>query len=312
MALHPQSKAFLEALEASGAPAWPDMPLEEARQTFDQLPVFGDVLEVGKVVDCEIAGIQVRIYHPPNPSEPFAGTLVYFHGGGWVLGGLDSHDALCRRLTIAAAMPVMSVDYRRPPEAPFPAAAEDCFTVCDALTIEHRQLGLGPKLIIAGDSAGGNLAVAVSLQARLRGGPSFLGQILIYPVLDASMSTESYREFAEGYGLTAASMAWFWQQYAGDRDSSSRRNPLASPTAASDLDGLPASLVIVAEYDVLRDEGIQFARRMSDAGVPTTLEHCDGMLHGFVHFAALFDEATVVTEQIGRQCRQWINAAAST
>ena len=307
MTLHPQSKSFLEAARVAGTPAWPEMTVEEARKTFDGLPLFGDLVEVAEIHDQEIAGIDVRVYRPgaSRDEATTAGTIVFFHGGGWVLGGIHSHDAVCRRLAVAAAMPVVSVEYRQPPEDPFPAAAEDCFTVCDALSIEHHRLGLGANMILAGDSAGGNLATAVGLMARRRGGPSFLGQVLIYPVLDASMSTESYRNFADDHGLTAETMAWFWDHYTGDRDALTRRNPIASPTAADDLSGLPPTYLLVAEYDVLRDEGVQFARRLSDAGVPTTLQHCDGMLHGFVHFAGVFDEAAVITREIGRQCQRW-------
>lgn len=310
MTLHPQSKSFIEATRVAGTPAWPDMTTQEARKTFDELPLFGDSVEVAEVEDQQVAGIRVRIYRPTSEvdgknSPP---TIVFFHGGGWVLGSVESHDKFCRRLASAAAMPVVSVEYRQPPEDPFPAAPEDCFTVCDALSVEYDQLGLSPNMILVGDSAGGNLATAVSLMARERGGPSFLGQALIYPVLDASMSTESYRQFAVDHGLTAETMAWFWQMYSGDNAASTRRNPVASPVAANDLSGLPPTYVLVAEYDVLRDEGMQFARRLSDAGVPTTLEHCDGMLHGFIHFAGVFDEAAIATKQIGKHCQKWASS----
>ena len=309
MTLHRQSQAFLEAIRVADAPAWYEMTVESARRTFDDLTLVGDILEVESVTDRPIAGIDTRIYRPTRSAESPEGQIVFFHGGGWILGGLDSHDALCRRLAVASRMPVVSVDYRRPPEDQFPAAAEDCFTVCDAISVEFRQLGLGQNTIVVGDSAGGNLAAAVSIMARQRGGPALLGQVLIYPVLDAEMSTESYESFAKEHGLTAETMAWFWNQYAGEPGSPARRNPVASPTASSDLGGLPRTLVFVAEYDVLRDEGIQFARRLSDAGVPTTLHHCDGMLHGFIHFAGAFDEAVPVTRQIGEQCRKWLSEA---
>tara|TARA_R110002049_G_scaffold4601_5_gene32547 strand:- start:756683 stop:757609 length:927 start_codon:yes stop_codon:yes gene_type:complete len=307
MTLHPQSKSFIEAMRVADAPAWQEMTIEQARKTFNELPIFGDAPEVADVADHQLAGINVRIYRPQADGDAIPpATIVFFHGGGWVLGGLDSHDALCRRLAIAADLPVVSVEYRQPPEDPFPAAAEDCFTVCDALSVEHGQLNLSANMILAGDSAGGNLAAVVGLMARERGGPPLLGQVLIYPVLDASMSTDSYQQFATDHGLTAETMAWFWQNYTGN--TSARRNPLACPDAASDFSGLPPTHLIVAEYDVLRDEGLQFARRLSDAGVPTTLEHCDGMLHGFVHFAGVFDEAAIVTKQIGKQCRRWASA----
>ena len=310
MTLHQQSRAFLEAARVADAPAWSEMSTEEARKTFNNLPLFGDVVEVASVEDRQVAGIDVRIYRPNRVADEPGSQIVFLHGGGWVLGGMDSHDALCRRLAITSDMPVVSVEYRQPPEDRFPAAAEDCFTVCDALSVEFKQLDLGPKTILAGDSAGGNLAVAVSMMARERGGPELEGQVLIYPVLDAGMSSESYQLFAEDHGLTAETMAWFWQMYVGEPGTPARRNPLASPVEASDLSGLPPTMLLVAEYDVLRDEGILFARRLSDAGVPTTLEHCDGMLHGFVHFAGVFDDAIPVTDQIGKQCQKWVEASS--
>jgi acetyl esterase len=303
MPIHPQCKAFLAALREAKRPAWNEMPLEEARQTFNELPVFGERVAVDNVADDTIAGVPVRIYHV-HRSQP-RDVIVYFHGGGWVLGGIESHDALCRRLAKAADATVVNVGYRNPPESPFPAAAEDCFTVCDVLGLDHAAYSVTDRIAVVGDSAGGNLAVSVALMARQRGGPQLAGQVLIYPVLDGTMASESYQQFATDHGLTAEVMSWFWEMYTGAGPSSSRHDPLASPAAADDLHGLPPTHLLLAEYDVLRDEGRTFADRLSAAGVPTTVKQYDGMLHGFVHFAELFDDAAVATQQVAERCRQF-------
>ena len=305
MPLHPQSQAFLAALREADKPAWNEMPLDEARETFKTLPFFGQAPEVDNVRDELIAGVPTRIYHvdPERPRD----VIVYFHGGGWVLGGIESHDALCRRLASGADATVVGVEYRNPPENPYPAAAEDCFTVCDVLALDHDLFSISNRMVIVGDSAGGNLAVAVSLMARQRGGPALAGQVLIYPVLDSSMSTESYRQFATDHGLTADVMRWFWEMYTGDDQSSSRHDPLASPSFAEDLIGLPPTHVLLAEYDVLRDEGRVFAERLMAAGVPTTVKQYDGMLHGFFHFAELYDDSVAATDEVASHCRDFFN-----
>ena len=153
--------------------------------------------------------------------------------------------------------------------------------------------------------------MAVAMMARHRGGPTLAGQVLIYPVLDSSMSTESYRQFATDHGLTADVMSWFWAMYTGNGQSESRRNPLASPSAAKDVSGLPPTHLLLAEYDVLRDEGRIFADRLSAANVSTTIAHYDGMLHGFVHFAELFDDAAAATDEVAGRCREFLNAFIS-
>jgi acetyl esterase len=302
MPLHPQSKAFIASIREAGRPPWNEMPLAEAREIFDSLDVLGDAPEVDNVADEPIAGVPTRIYHV-NPDQP-RNLIVYFHGGGWVLGGLDSHDSVCRRLALAADASVVSVGYRNPPEHPFPAAAEDCFTVCDVLAVDHRSFSLANRMVLVGDSAGGNLAVAVSLMSRQRGAPRLSGQVLVYPVLDSRMSTDSYRAYAEDHGLTAEMMSWFWEMYTGDASSGARSDPLASPAAVEDLSGLPPTHILLAEYDVLCDEGRQFAARLAAAGVTTTVSQYDGMLHGFVHFADLFDDAVLATQEVATRCRE--------
>ena len=309
MPLHPQSEAFIAAVREADAPAWNEMPLEEARETFAALPFIGRGPDVDNVKDELIAGVPTRIYHV-NEGQP-RDVIVYFHGGGWVLGGIETHDAICRRLADAADATVVSVEYRNPPENPFPAAPEDCFTVCDVLALDHASYCVTSRMVVCGDSAGGNLAVAVSLMARQRGGPALAGQVLIYPVLDGSMSTKSYQQFGTDHGLTADMMRWFWQMYTGDGASSSRHDPRASPSAVEDVSGLPPTYLLVAEYDVLCDEGRVFADRLLAANVPTTFQQYDGMLHGFVHCAEWFDDSVAATNDVATHCRKLLDAERS-
>ena len=283
MPLSPDSQAVLDQMVSSGVPPLHTLSVEAARQLIIDLFVTkGDREPVGAVDDRRIPGpkgaIPVRIYSPSGRG-PFP-VLVYFHGGGWVIGNIETHDAPCRALTNAANSIVVSVDYRLAPEHRFPAAVEDC----DAATrwvAEHaaeiggdaRQIGVG------GDSAGGNLAAAVALAARDRGGPRLLFQLLVYPVTDHRFDTASYRDNADGYFLTRDAMLWFWGHYlSSDADGA---NPLASPLRAKDLHGLPPAFVMTAEYDPLRDEAETYASRLREAGVAVTTKRYDGAIHGF-------------------------------
>jgi acetyl esterase len=307
MPLHPQSRAFLDAVAAAGAPQWYERELSDARNVFDTLPFFGDPPDVAEVLDSDLAGVPVRIYKSSDCMQT-SGIIVYFHGGGWVLGSIASHDVLCRRLANQSGAAVVSVDYRRPPEAPFPAAPEDCFTACDVLSMDHSQFGIGGPMIVAGDSAGGNLAAAVCQMSLQRGGPKISGQVLIYPVLDGAMSGQSYRDYADGYGLTSKTMAWFWQCYTGDADSPARSDPLASMSRQTELSGLPPTHVITAEYDVLRSEIDEYVVRLRKAGVKVSTRQYYGMLHGFVHFCEPFDDAAVAIADIALISRQFLDA----
>ena len=309
MTLHPQSAAFLAAVEQSDRPSWPEMPLEEARKVFDRLDVFGEAVEVDNVRDDVLAGVPVRIYHV-NESQP-RNVVVFFHGGGWVLGSIDSHDAVCRRLAKEADVSIVSVGYRQPPESMFPAAVEDCFTVCDVLAHDYDSFKVTDQMVLAGDSAGGNLAAAVSLMASRRGGPALCGQVLIYPVLDASMSTDSYRRFAADYGLTAEVMRWFWENYTGDVGSPARQSPLASLSVLNDVSEFPPTHIVLAEYDVLYDECRTFADKLIESDVPTTVTEFPGMLHGFYHFASAFDDAAKANIDIAKRCKEMLAVVKS-
>jgi acetyl esterase len=244
----------------------------------------GKADDVARVRDLGIEGpggnVPVRIYEPGDTGTGPRPAVVYFHGGGWVVGSLDSHDPLCRALANAAGAVVVSVDYRLAPEHAFPAAAEDAYAATAWVTARAAELGVDPERVtVAGDSAGGNLAAAVSLVARDRGGPDIAYQLPIYPVIDHTLDYDSYPENAE-WGPSSEAMGWFWEQYlARDVDA---YNPYAAPLWARSLADLPPATVVTAGFDTLRDEGVAYAERLESAGVETTLRHYERMTHGFM------------------------------
>jgi acetyl esterase len=242
----------------------------------------------------------VRIYTPEGaPPHPL---LVFFHGGGFVICNVDSHDGTCRLLCNGAGCLVVSVDYRLAPEAKFPAAPEDCYAATCWAAENAAALGADPqRLAVAGDSAGGNLAAVVPLMARERGGPELAHQLLVYPVTNHAFDTPSYQEHAEGGLLSRKMMIWFWQHYLEKPEDG--QNPLASPLRASDLRGLPSATVITAEYDPVRDEGEAYAARLREAGVPTVLTRYDGMMHGFFSMSGFIDRAEEAVSQAAEALR---------
>jgi len=283
MPLHPQAQQFLNDLAEQNPPGWDELQPQQGRDVFASLAgLFGDAEPVQRVEQHD----NLRLYVPEG-TGPFP-AIVYFHGGGWVLGSVETHDALCRRLANAAACVVASVDYRRSPEAKFPEPLQDCYAATSRIAKQAEQFGIdAERIAVAGDSVGGNLAAAVALMARDKGGPAIHFQLLIVPVLSHDFGSGSYNEFAEGFALTKATMEWFWEQYLTAAEDG--RNPLASPLLAEDLHGLPPAHVVTAEYDVLRDEGEAYVARLKEAGVRTTHRRYDGMIHGFMHFAGVFD-----------------------
>jgi acetyl esterase len=232
--------------------------------------------------------IPVRVYRPST--EETLPALVFFHGGGWVIGSLESHDPTCRELAQRTGCAVVAVDYRLAPEHRHPAAADDCYAALCGVASRAGELGVdAERLAVGGDSAGGNLAAVTALLARERSGPRLAFQLLVYPVTDADFTRASYEENAEGYLLTRAAMQWFWDHYAPDPGT--RAAPTAAPLRAPDLRGLPPALVQTAEFDPLRDEGEAYAARLREAGVPVTVSRYDGMIHGFFAMTALVDGA---------------------
>lgn len=301
--LDSQSQAFVAGLAESRGPGFHEMSPVEARRAFAGLaPLFGTGPEDVSTQDRKLDDTTtVRIYKPKSSDSNRLPVIVYFHGGGWVLGSVETHDALCRRLCSESQAAVVSVDYRLAPEHPFPAPLEDCFSATKYIHQHAAELGVDAnRIAVAGDSAGGNLAAAVALKARNESGPPLLAQVLIYPVIDSDCNTASYSSFADGYGLTKESMQWFWKQYVGDRVT----NVYASPSKADTLKGLPETILITAQYDVLRDEGEAFAERLKDAGVAVTHRRYDGVVHGFVHFAGAFDRGKQAITDVAAQLKR--------
>ena len=301
----PQVQAVLDRGAAAGAPPLHEQSVEQARQAHtDATPTLvGPAEEVAEVLERSVAGpagdVPVRVYVPAGAGAP--ALTVFMHGGGWVLGTLDSYDALCRALANASGTVVVSVGYRLAPEHPFPAAVEDSWAALLWACKHGAELGADVgRVAVAGDSAGGNIAAVLARRARDEGGPPLRFQLLVYPVIDAAMDTESYEEAAYDYYLEREGMAWFWRHYLAGADPASAD---ASPLRASDLRGLPPAHVITAQYDPLRDEGEAYARALAEAGVPTTLRTHEGMTHGFFRWRADIDEAHSAMDEVARALR---------
>jgi len=314
MTLDPQVETVLGLIEQAGYPEFCELSPEDARALFDATVPKLDIRpeSVFRWEERRIPGpggeIPVRIYTPVEPAaDAPLPVLVYFHGGGFVIGSLDSYDALCRAIANRAGCIVVSVDYRLAPEAKFPAAAEDCLAALDWVHDHADEIDADPtRIAVGGDSAGGNLAAVTALQARDRGGPALRLQLLIYPVLAGEPESESHHAFAEGLLLTRRNLLWFYDHYLnGPAD---RTDPRFAPLAADDLSALPETLLIVAGYDPLRDEGLAYGERLQAAGVTTEVSNYAGMVHGFVSMADAVDKGL---EAIG-QCAGALRRAFGT
>jgi acetyl esterase len=290
--LHPQVEALRRERLAAGVRPLHQLSVAEARGSEALAPVSAPE-PVAEVVERSLPGperdIRARFYLPSG-DRPLP-VLLYFFGGGWVLGSLDAVDPTCRRLANAVPCAVVSVAYRRSPEHRFPAALEDCFAATSRVVDHAASLGLDPdRVAVGGASAGGNLAAAVALLVRERGGPRLAFQLLVYPLLEHAPATPSRRDALDDPFFGPKDVAWCWSHYLadpGDGDS-----PFASPLRASDLEGLPAALVVTAELDPLRDEGELYAERLREAGVPAELVRFQGMVHGFFSRPDVLDAAT--------------------
>jgi len=291
MPLDPQAQALIASV-AGGKPVEQMTPQEMRDALEERVRLTGGAPEpVDQVVPGVVPGpagpIAARIYTPKGGQAALPG-LVYFHGGGWARGSLQTHDIVCRSLATGAGCVVVSVDYRMAPEHRFPAAFEDSLAATRWVAEHAAELGIDPRrLAVGGDSAGGNLAAAVALAARDAGGPSLVHQLLIYPVTDYNFDTRSYADNAEGYMLTRAAMQHYWRLYL--RDGSDGADFRASPLRARDFGNLPPALVITAEFDPLRDEGRAYADRLREAGTPVLYREYPGMVHGFVTSAGVLD-----------------------
>ena len=293
MPLVPEYQAMLEALAAEPGPPIPEMSLEEARALYRMMRPLNEDLALGEVVERRVPGpageVPLRIYRP-QASGPHP-LLVYFHGGGWVIGDLDTADAACRDLCETAGCVVVSVDYRLAPEHRFPAAVDDCYAALAWVAANHRELGGNGRLAVAGESAGGNLAAVLCLKARDEAAsnidaPHIDFQLLLYPVVDHDLSRRSYIDNGTGYILETPTMHWFWDHYCPDP--ASRSHPYASPLQAADHSGLPPALVMTAEFDPLRDEGHLYAEALAAAGGQAEAICYDGLVHDFFATAQQF------------------------
>jgi len=307
--VHPQAQEILDGKAASGAPPLWELTPDEARAGVDannaMIPAGPAMESVRDIVIPSQAGrMPARVY---SPSANAPGVVVYYHGGGWVVGSLDGWDPSVRALAAASGCDVVSVDYRLAPEHAFPAAADDAY---DALVWVASEAGLaaGRPIVVAGDSAGGNLATVAALRARDNGGPAIALQVLVYPVVDFDMDRRSYRQYdGEDLILNRRDMGWFWDRYAPDREA--RVNPYASPLRAPSLADLPAAYLITAEHDPLRDEGFAYADRLRDARVPVEHRHYGSQIHAFFSFTGVLDDADKAVSEAGAAIRSAVEPA---
>jgi len=281
MTLNPTIAGWLDLMK--GLPALNTLPVPEARASLAAAAALAPPPPaVGHAADREVPGphapVRVRLYTPFGIG-PFP-LVVYFHGGGFVIGDLESHDAACRHLCLAASSVVLAVDYRLAPEHPFPAPIEDCLAVTRWAAEHAGEIGADPRRIaVAGDSAGGNLATLVAIGVRDEGGPKLCAQLLNCPWVDTDMERPSYRENAEGYFLTLDLMRWFEGHYLTKPEQ--RQDSRVAPLRSKSLAGLPPAYVLTAQYDPLRDEGEAYADALAVAGVPVVKKRVSGMIHDF-------------------------------
>jgi len=305
MPLHPEIEQFLAGAAAAGRPRLYELTPEQARRQASAGAAAAGAGPAVSVVEDLVIGVEgaalaARRYEP----EHARGTIVWFHGGGWVLGGIDTIDAMCRVLVNSSGARLLSIGYRLAPEHPFPTPLEDCW---GALSWAGRQFS-GP-LLVGGDSAGGNLAAVCALRARDRGGPALARQILVYPVTDHAMGTPSFAAYGgDEQPLSRRELEWIWGHYVADPRV--RENPEVSPLRADDLAGLPPALVVVAGCDPLRDDGLSYAQRLREGGVDVIVHRHDGMIHSFFSMVNVLESGRAAVEAAGADIREWLLASA--
>jgi acetyl esterase len=301
MPLDHDAEILLKMIQEANRPTFESVGAVAARDLYmaGRKALSPDPMPIAETRDIAIPGpggpIPARLYRSAkNGTLP---VLVFFHGGGWVVGNIDSHEAMCRHIANRAECAVVSVDYRMGPEHKFPAAVEDCFAATAWTADNGASLGVDPgRLAIGGDSAGGNLAAVVSLLARDKGAPRIAYQVLIYPATDAAMRHDSVARYAEGYVLTRATMRWFYEQYLRTPDDAADWR--VSPLLAPDLSRLPPAYVLTAGYDPLCDEGDAYAARLAAAGVPVTHRRFPGQVHGFVTNGRVIRAAETALDEV--------------
>ncbi len=313
MALHPQAKAFLDMLASSGAPPLEQLPLAEARAVRSEMvEASGPEEPVAEVQNRSIPGpaepIPVRVYRPIKKETLPA--LVFFHGGGFVICNLDTHDRVCRSLANASGCAVISVDYRLAPEHKYPAAVDDAYAATRYIAEHAAEFGVDPnRIAVGGDSAGGTLATVVSLLARDRGGPRLKFQLLIYPLVDFYDESPSMQQYSKDHFLTREGMDWFRETYLPSHEAG--LEPSASPMNAARLQGLPPAMIITAECDPLRDQGEAYARKLQSAGVPVELKRYEGMIHPFFQFGGILDTAKVAMNDAASAVRRALGVSSA-
>jgi acetyl esterase len=312
MPLDADAAAFLKRLAEVQAPPTHQMAPGEARSLL--LPMAGLREQVGGIESFDVespdGSVSIRLYTPflrtedldRSPSTGGRPVALYFHGGGWVMGSVETHDNICRRLSNEAKCIVISAEYRLAPEHKYPAALNDCYAATCWAAQRHAEFGGDPqRIFVTGDSAGANLATAVCLRARDEQGPALAGQVLVYPITDCCFDTPSYVANAHGYMLTRDTMQWFWNHYLPEGNDG--RHCYQSPLRATSLAGLPPALVVTCEFDPLLDEGRAYADRLAAEGVPTTYIEEKGMIHGYLRRLDSFRRA----QQTMRDIAAWIN-----
>lgn len=310
--LEPAAQKFVE--ETANPPFLFDLGPEKGRVTVDEVQSSDVRKPAVEFEDRELpigpsGNLAVRIIRPPHASKPLP-VILYIHGAGWVFGNAHTHDRLARELAVEAQAAVVFPNYSLAPEAQYPTQIEECYALLEWIASSGAEFGLdASRLAISGDSAGGQLAIAVTLLAKQRSGPKIGHQLLFYPVTNAAFDTPSYQQFAEGYFLRRDAMQWFWQQYIPNEKE--RAEITASPLRATveQLQDLPAALVITAEADVLRDEGEAYANKLRTAGVDVTCARFQGIIHDFVMLNALSE--TLATRAAMSLATQWLRKALS-
>jgi acetyl esterase len=308
MALDAIVKGLMDQMAANPQPKLWELAPAQGREMYRAMATVLEppAIAIGKIENTAMPGpageIKLRVYTPVAGGGAALPAVVFFHGGGWVIGDLETHDALCRSLANEAGARVIAVDYRLAPEHKFPAAADDAYAAVKWIEENAANLGVDPnRIAVAGDSAGGNLAAVVCLLAKQKGGPRIVHQLLIYPVTQWKADTGSMNNFAEGYFLEKKTMHWFFDQYAPGADPSDWR---LSPLAAPDMAGLPRAYVVTAGFDPLRDEGKAYADKLNRAGVAAVYTDYPGMVHGFFNMSGVIPTAREAIAEAAKAVRQ--------